>query len=155
MQRTGQRVVVPCSTGHSGVSQKTPNLISIKVISVPIAIPQRPAKKRKITQTPTELIKAIPPPLDYYPLPYLQINRQPEVRLPEGTETDLYSLFKLFLTNKHFETIAINTNEYVKANGANSDRKRPWWPTNAVEIEVFITIFIYIGVVRLPVYEDY
>jgi hypothetical protein len=62
-------------------------------------MPQRPVKKRKIAQTPTELIESIPPPPDYYPLPYLQINRRLEVRLPIGTETDPYSLFKLFLTD--------------------------------------------------------
>lgn len=56
-------------------------------------------------QTPAELIESIPPPPDYDTLPYLQINRRPEARLPIGTETDPYSLFKLFLTNKHFETI--------------------------------------------------
>jgi hypothetical protein len=89
-------------------------------------MPQRPAKKRKIAQTPTELIESIPPPPDYHPLPYLQINRRPEVRLPIGTETDPYSLFKLFLTNKHFETITANTNKYAEANGANSDGKRTW-----------------------------
>jgi hypothetical protein len=118
-------------------------------------MPRRPTKKRKVIQTPTELIKSIPPPLDYHPLPYLQINRQPEVRLLVGIETDPYGLFKLFLTDKHFKTIVANTNGYVEANKANSDGKRTWWPTNIVEIKVFIAIFIYMGVVRLPAYKDY
>lgn len=33
--------------------------------------------------------------------------------------------------------------------------KRPWWPTSVSKVKVFIGIFIYIGVVRLPAYKDY
>ena len=32
---------------------------------------------------------------------------------------------------------------------------RAWEPTSSVEIKVFIAVLIYMGVVRLPAYEDY
>jgi len=81
----------------------------------PVSLPKR---------TPAELIDAIPPPPNYKPLPYRQIHCLPTIQLPPGTETDLYSLFTLFLTKDHFETIATNTNRYAKVKGAGSDRKR-------------------------------
>lgn len=108
--------------------------------------PQVPLLKR----TPAELINAIPPPPDYEPLPHRQIHRLPTVRLPPNTNTDPYSLFTLFLTKAHFETIATNTNQYTEVKKAGSEGKRAWWPTSAAEIKVFVATFIYIGVVRLP-----
>jgi hypothetical protein len=51
--------------------------------------------------------------------------------------------------------IARNTNRYAEIKGAASDGKRTWWPTSAAEIKVFVAIFIYMSVVRLPAYEDY
>jgi hypothetical protein len=116
---------------------------------------QRPTKKKRTLLSPTKLIESIPPPPSYHPLPYREINRPPEVRLPIGVETDPYSLFKLFITDKHFETIASNTNAYAKSKEAGTSGKRPWWPTSASKIQVFIAIFIYIGVVRLPAIADY
>jgi hypothetical protein len=86
---------------------------------------------------------------------YCQINRPPTVHIPTGVETDPYSLFKLFITDQHFETIAFNTNEYAKSKEASSNGKRTWWPTSAYEIQVFIAIFICMDVVRLPAYADY
>jgi hypothetical protein len=61
----------------------------------------------------------------------------------------------LFLTEAHFETIAANTNRYTEVKRAGNERKQIWWPTSIAEIKVFVVVFIYIGVVRLPVYEDY
>jgi hypothetical protein len=112
-------------------------------------------KEKQTIQTPTELIQSIPPPPRYHPLPYCQINRSPIVRITTGIKTDPYSLFKLFITDKHFETIASNTNKYAKSKEAGSCGKRSWWPTTANEIQVFIAIFIYMGVVHLRAYADY
>jgi hypothetical protein len=95
---------------------------------------QRPVKKKKTLQTPTKLIQSIPPPPSYHPLPYCQINRSPIIRIPTGLKTDSYSLFKLFITDKHFETIASNTNEYAKSKEAGNSGKRAWRPTSATEI---------------------
>jgi hypothetical protein len=113
---------------------------------------KRPTKHLKIEQTPDELINSIPPPPSYQPLPYRQISRPPTIRIPPDVATDPYSLFKLFLTDRHFEIIAINTNAYAKAKEAGTNGKRTWWPTSAPEIKVFIGIFIYMGVVHLPAY---
>ena len=106
-------------------------------------------------RTPAELIDAIPPPPNYDPLPHLKIQRPPTIQLPPYTDTDLYSLFTLFLTEAHFQTIAANTNRYAEVKGAGSKGKRAWWPTSAAEIKVFVAVFIYIGIVRLPEYDDY
>jgi hypothetical protein len=126
----------------------------------------RPSKRAKVSdsqppqvvlpkRTPAELIDAIPPPLDYIPLLHRQTNRAPSIQLPPHANKDLYSLFTLFLTEAHFETIAAHTNRYAEVKKAGSNRKRAWWPTNAAEIKVFIGTFVYMGVVRLPAYEDY
>ena len=117
--------------------------------------PKPPPQVSLPKRTPAELIDAIPPPPDYVPLPYRQIHRLPAIQLPPSTETDPYSLFTLFLTEDHFETIATNTNRYAEVKKAGSDRKRAWWPTTAAEVKVLVGTFIYIGVVRLPAYEDY
>ena len=61
----------------------------------------------------------------------------------------------MFLTEAHFKTIAANINRYADIKKAGSKGKRVWWPTSAAEIKVFIATFIYIGVARLPPYEDY
>ena len=91
-------------------------------------MPKRPTKRIKTeripTQTPTELINSIPPPPDYVPLSYRQISRSPVVHIPLNSKTNPYSLFKLFVTDKHFETIAVNTNEYAKSKEAGSEGKR-------------------------------
>lgn len=118
-------------------------------------MPKGPAKKAKTVHESSDLIDAIPPPPSYCPLPYRQISRPPAIQLPPNTKTDPYSLFTLFLTEEHFETIATNTNEYAREKGAGSEGKRTWWPTSAAEVKVFVGIFIYMGVVRLPAYEDY
>jgi hypothetical protein len=112
---------------------------------------QVPLPKR----TPAEVIDAIPPPPDYEPLPHRQIHRLPTIQLPPYANTDPYSLFTLFLTEAHFETIATNTNRYAEVKKAGSEKKRDWWPTSAAEIKVFVGTFIYMGVVCLPAYEDY
>jgi hypothetical protein len=85
---------------------------------------QRPSKKARTIQTPTELIQSIPPPPNYQPLPYCQINRPPKVHISTDIETDPYSLFKLFITDQHFETIAFNINQYAKFKKAGSNGKR-------------------------------
>jgi hypothetical protein len=118
----------------------------------------RPTKRAKLSnplpkRTPAELINAIPPP-DYEPLSHRQIYRPPRVQLPPNANTDPCGLLTLFLTESHFETIAANTNQYAEAKKAGSEGKRTLWPTNAVEIKTFVGVFIYIGVVRLPAYED-
>jgi hypothetical protein len=61
----------------------------------------------------------------------------------------------LFIIEAHFRTIAANTNQYIEVKKAGTKGKRAWWPTSAIEIKVFIATFVYIGVVRLPTYEDY
>jgi hypothetical protein len=116
---------------------------------------QRPKKKKKAIQTPAKPVQPIPPPPSYQPLPYCQINRSPTVHVPIDAKTDPYSLFKLFITNQHFESIAFNINKYAKSKEAGGSGKQTWWPTSATEIQVFIAIFIYIGVVQLPAYTDY
>jgi hypothetical protein len=99
---------------------------------------QVPLPKR----TPAELIDAIPPPLDYEPLPHRQIHRLPTIQLPPYANTDPYSLFTLFLTEAHFETIATNTNRYAEVKKVGSEKKRDWWPTSAAEIKVFVGTFM-------------
>jgi hypothetical protein len=114
------------------------------------------AKKPKLDAD--ELIRKIPPPPSYDPLPYRHLSRAGTAQLPASLpkpHTDPYSLFTLFLTEKHFETMARNTNLYVKARNAGKPGTRPWWPTSAPEVKVFIGIFIYMGVVRLPAIDDY
>ena len=112
------------------------------------------AKKPKLEAD--KLIKQIPPPPAYDPLPFRQLARAGIPQLPAGLlNTDPYSLFTLFLTEQDFETIARNTNLYAKARDAGKAGKKPWWPTSAPEVKVFIGIFIYMGVVRLPSIEDY
>ena len=116
----------------------------------------KPLKGVLPKRSPAELINAIPPPPEYVPLPYRQIQRPPLVQLPpQHVKRDPYSLFTLYLTEAHFETITANTNRYAEVKKAGSDRKRLWRQTSAVEIKVFIATFIYMGVVRLPAYEDY
>jgi Transposase IS4 len=118
----------------------------------------RPSKKAKLSHTPKPLekpysqckpIAAIPPPPNYDPLPHRDNYRPPTIELPPHSNIDLYSLFTLFLTETHFETIATNTNRYAESKGAGIVGKCIWKPTCAAEIKVIIAIFIYIGVVRL------
>ena len=116
---------------------------------------QRPTKKQKTLLSPAELINSIPPPPCYDPLPYRQISRPPQVQLLIEVETDPYSLFKLFITDKHFDIIALNTNAYAESKQAGIEGKRTWRPTYASEIQVFIATFIYMGVIRLPANADY
>ena len=125
----------------------------------------RPNKRAKSSNTPkplnnpysnytiAELIAAILLPPEYEPLPYRDEYRPPTIELPIDINTDPYSLFTLFLTEAHFETIAINTNRYAEKK--EGPKRRTWILTNAAEIKVFVAIFIYIGVVRLPAYKDY
>jgi hypothetical protein len=121
-----------------------------------------PAKRAKLShppklEKPADLIVAIPPPPEYDPLPHRENPRQPTIELPPSLHSniDLYGLFILFLTEAHFETIATNTNRYAEGKGAGTTRKHAWKPTSATEIKVLVATFIYMGVVRLPVYEDY
>ena len=80
----------------------------------------------KTSQLPTDLINAIPSPPKYDPLLYREISRSAAVGSPLHASIDPYSLFKLFLPDKHFETIAANTNDYAKAKGASCKGKRVW-----------------------------
>ena len=107
-------------------------------------------------RTPAEVIDSIPPFPDYDPLPYRQIHRPPTIQLPQHVNgDDPYSLFTLFITEAHFEIIAENTNRYAEANNAGCEGKRVWRSTSPMEVKVIIATFIYMGVVRLPAYEDY
>jgi hypothetical protein len=61
-------------------------------------------KKAKLPHTtdplqckPADLVGAITPALEYDPLPLCDNYRQPIIELPPNTNTDLYSLFILFL----------------------------------------------------------
>jgi len=115
----------------------------------------KPSQIPQPKRTPAELIDAIPPPPEYMPLPHRQIHRHPMLQLPPHANRDPYSLFTLFLTEAHFEVIAANTNRYAEVKEAGREGKRAWEPTSSAEIKVFIAVFIYMGVVRLPAYEDY
>ena len=53
-----------------------------------------------------------------------KINRAPTIQLPLYAYKDPYSLFTLFLTEAHFETIAANTNRYAEVKKAGSEGKR-------------------------------
>src|ERR1700722_12000952 len=68
----------------------------------------RPSKRVKVSnsqppqvvlpkRTPAELIDAIPPPLDYVPLPHRQINRAPSIQLPPHANKDPYSYLRYSL----------------------------------------------------------
>jgi hypothetical protein len=65
---------------------------------------------------------------------HLQFNCHP---------TQIQSLFTLFLTEAHFETIAADTNRYAEVKKAGSEGKRPWWPTSAAEIKIFVAVGAY------------
>jgi hypothetical protein len=71
-----------------------------------------------------ELVDAIPPPPDYVPLPHRQTNRAPSIQLPPHANKDPYSLFTLFLTEAHFETIGAHANRYAEVKKAGSEGKR-------------------------------
>jgi hypothetical protein len=77
-------------------------------------------------RTPAELIDAIPPPPDYVPLPHRQINCAHSIQLLPHANKDPYSIFTLFLTEAHFETIAAHTNRYAEITKAGSEGKRVW-----------------------------
>jgi hypothetical protein len=84
----------------------------------------KPPQAVLLKRTPAELIDAIPPLLDYEPLPYRQIHCTPAVQVPLHTNRDAYSLFTLFLTEAYFETIAVNTNRYAEVKEAGTKGKR-------------------------------
>ena len=77
------------------------------------------------------------------------------MKLPIGVGADPFSLFKLFITDKHFEIIAQNMNAYAESKQAGIEGHRIWRSTCTKEIHVFIAIFIYMGIIRLPAYTDY
>src|SRR5437764_12862440 len=113
------------------------------------------AKKRS-PRTAAEVITAIPTPPKFLPLPHASNPRSANVMLPPDINSgDPYTLFTLFLTEKHFETIATNTNTYAALSGAGQPGKRAWRETTAAEIKVFIGILIYMGVHQSPQVEDY
>src|SRR5947208_2627278 len=117
---------------------------------------EEPAAKKPKLAVADELINSIPPPPHYNSLPYRHLRRAGTAQLPAGLPPKSYrDPYNLFLTEKHFDTIARNTNCYAKARNARGPGKRAWWPTSAPEGKVFIGIFIYMGVVWLPAYEDY
>jgi len=105
--------------------------------------------------TRVELIDTIPLPPEYMPLPHRQIHRHPMLQLPPHTNRDSSSLFTLFLTEAYFEIIAANTNRYAEVKEAGRAGNGAWEQTSSAEIKVFIVVFIYMGVVCLPAYEDY
>ena len=78
-----------------------------------------PAPKKQKLDVANNLIKSIPPPPSYNPLPYRDLQRAGTPNLPADlppkSYRDPYSLFTLFLTKSHFETIIRNTNLYIKA----------------------------------------
>lgn len=65
-------------------------------------------------------------------------------------------IFELFVTNDFYNKVAEETNKYA----ALSQRKvgtvdNNWEDTNAEEIQAYIGILIYMGLVDLPEIEDY
>lgn len=105
----------------------------------------KPAVKKPKLSVADGLIRLIPPPPHYDPLPYRHLLRAGTTQLPVDLPTksygDPYSLFTLFLTEKHFNTITKNINYYAKTRNAGGPNKRPWWPNSASEVKVFIEIF--------------
>jgi len=132
------------------LAERATSTASVRVLAVLIVLPAPwPAAKKPKLDLVNELISRIPQPPSYDPLPYRQLSRAGTAKLPADllptSYGDPYSLFTLFLIEKHFDTIARNTNLYAEARDAGKPGKRLWWPTNALEVKVFIGIFIYIG----------
>jgi hypothetical protein len=75
----------------------------------------RPTKEAKLSHTPSPNLRCKPTIL--MALLYRDKPRQPTIKLPQNTNTNLYSLFILFLTEAHFETIVSNTNRYIQSKG--------------------------------------
>ena len=78
----------------------------------------------------------------------------PKHSLPVGSSEK--DFFELFVTNDFYNKVAEETNKYA----ALSQRKtgtvdNNWEDTNAEEIQAYIGILIYMGLVDLPEIEDY
>jgi len=78
----------------------------------------------------------------------------PKHSLPVGSSEN--DFFELFVTNDFYNKVAEETNKYA----ALSQRKagtvdNNWEDTNAEEIQAYIAILIYMGLVDLPEMDDY
>jgi hypothetical protein len=105
-----------------------------------------------------ELIAQIPPreSVTFEPLK-MNSPSPPILHLPHGVDIkEPLALFSLFINDELWEIVAQNTNTYaeVKRRGK-EEHTRPWTPTYASEIKVFIGILIYMGVHKEPRIEHY
>ena len=66
------------------------------------------------------------------------------------------TFFKLFVTNDFYNKVAEETNKYAALSQRKAGRvDNNWEDTNAEEIQTYIGILIYMGLVDLPQIEDY
>src|SRR4051794_40347339 len=99
------------------------------------------ASRKRQSRTATQVIAAIPPLPEFAPLLHAQSLHQAVVTIPPYIDSgDAYTLFTLFITEKHFIDIATNTNSYARSHEAGKLGKRSWRDTLASEIKVFIRI---------------
>lgn len=79
--------------------------------------------------------------------------------LPSGVDAQKpLDLFYLFFTDGIWDTIARNTNAYADAKRVSlpfQSQARPWAPTDANEIRVFVGLLIYMGIWKEQTTEGY
>ena len=78
----------------------------------------------------------------------------PKHSLPvDSSEKDF---FELFVTNDFYNQVAEETNKYAALSQRTAGTvDNNWEETNAEEIQAYIGILIYMGLVNLPEFEDY
>jgi hypothetical protein len=81
----------------------------------------------------------------------------PTLHIPHGFDIeDPLALFSLFIEEKLWDIVARNTNTYAEVKRfGKEEHTRPWTPTCANEIKVFVGILIYMGVHKEPQIEHY
>lgn len=111
------------------------------------------SKGKTRTRTRVEA-NSLPPVPNFLPFKSQFSPHSARVLLPEGHESDPFSLFSLFFTNKIFEESAENTNRYAtmkRAQYRTHDKlQRSWKSCTLGEIKILFGLWIYIGIYKLP-----
>jgi hypothetical protein len=133
-------------------SSELPNTVKSEALPVK---KQRVTRKEKAGKILSEIpdIKSIK-----FDLIKISEPQAPILLLPSSVNAQkLLDLFSLFFTDVIWDTIARNTNTYgdCKHFSISLTETRPWTPTHANEIRVFIGIIIYMGLFREPSIEGY
>jgi hypothetical protein len=133
-------------------SSKLPNTVKSEALPVK---KQRVTRKEKAGKILSEIpdIKSI----KFDPIKMSE-PQAPILLLPSSVNAQKpLNLFSLFFTDAIWDTIARNTNTYAdrKRFGISLTETRPWTPTHANEIHIFIGIIIYMGLFREPSIKGY